>query len=120
MTLSLQTINYPFWLEELVVPFTQAFSTDQDLSGCTATLKVRPSLDSATVIVTLVSPTDITLGGTTGSFSVTWTSAHVSSLISAGITTTNPAVYDMVVTPPSGAPQIPITGQIAPHRNVSR
>jgi aromatic ring-cleaving dioxygenase len=118
MTLSLQPASWNVYLQELVVPYTMQFSSQAgDLSSCTAVAKVRQTLASTSSIITLVSPTDIQLG-TDGTITVTFTSAHFTTLLAS--LTAGDGVYDVIVTPLTGAPQMAAAGSIGVRRTVSR
>lgn len=117
MALILPTFRYPLWLQELEVPKPFSFQTDQDLTGCSAVTKVRASENGA-VLVTLTSPTDIYLGGDTGAFSLTFTGTHWTALYA--VLGAAQGVYDTLITPPVGAPQVALAGPIGLGRTVSR
>lgn len=117
MTLSLQAAYCDVRLQELMTPVTYSFACGQDISAMSATAKVRPSLSSATVIVTLSSPADITLG-TDGTLAVTFSTAHFTTLLAA--LGTADGVWDVLLTPAVGTPQIVASGPISCTRTVSR
>ena len=117
MTLALPTVRFDFPLYEKVTPKPFRFATDQaDVPTSTATLKIRADVDSA-VLLTLVSPTDIALGSDL-SITITFTTAHFTTLLAAWLGV--PLVYDLLVTPSSGTPQIGLTGTIVLSRTISR
>lgn len=117
MSLDLQAAYCDVRLQELVQPAYYSFACGQDISAMTAVAKVRPSVASATVIVTLNSPTDITLG-VDGTLVIKFTSAHFTAIFAA--LGTSDGVWDVVITPVSGAPQVAASGPISCTRTVSR
>ena len=118
MSITLRAAAWPIYLQELILPWTVQFQdpASQDLSSCTAVLKVRQTLASSTVIVTLTEIADIDLGPT-GLVTVTFTSAHFAALL-AGLS--GDGVYDLIVIPPVGAPQMAAAGLMGVSRTVSR
>ena len=117
MSFDLQTAYCDVRLKELVLPAYYYFACGQDISAMSAVAKVRSSVSSSTVIVTLNSPTDITLDSD-GMLTVKWTSAHFTSIFA--VLGTADGVWDVVITPVSGAPQVAASGPISCSRTVSR
>lgn len=68
-----------------------------DLTGYSATMKIRAYAASPTALLTLASGAGITLGGTAGTIALELTAAETEGL-GAGT-----YVYDLVLTPPAGA-----------------
>lgn len=119
MSISINPVQWPIFLQELIVPYSVQFQdpTLQDFSSCTAVLKVRQALTSASAIITLTSPADIQLT-TAGSVTATFTSTHFSTLLSG--LTLGDGVYDLIISPLTGTPQMAASGIIGVRRTVSR
>lgn len=112
----LQTCSYDIRLQELLQPDARSFACGTDISAMSAVLKVRQTLASGSAILTLTSPTNIDLG-VDGTLTVNFTSAHFTTLL-AGLT--GDGVYDIILTPVSGATAMVASGPISCARTVSR
>jgi hypothetical protein len=85
-----------------------------DLTGYTSTMKIRASMDSTTVLLTLTSGAGITLGGTAGTIAVAITAAQSATLPVGDL------VFDLTLTPPGGAVFQFLSGLVHVKGTVSR
>lgn len=89
-------------------------ATPVNLTGCTAKLQVRPTVDSSTVLLELSTSSGITLGGTSGSIRVLVTDEQTSQF------TWNQGVYDLFIYFPDGTSIVRMGGQVSVIKGVTR
>lgn len=82
---------------ELNLVYKDNAGTPINLTGYSARMQVRQKYSSTTPVLSLVSPTNITLGGALGTIAV---KAAATATADLGIKT---GVYDLELVPPSGA-----------------
>ena len=90
-------------------------STPVNLTGCTAKLQVRPTADSATVLIELSTQNDgIILGGVSGNIKII-VSDEATSLF-----TWNQGVYDLFIYFPDGTSVVRMGGLVSVAKGVTR
>jgi len=86
-----------------------------DLTGCTARMHMRASIDSPTVLLGLSTDDGtITLGGTAGTVDM-----DLTNVVTAAVSWTS-AVYDLEIVFPSGQVRRLLKGPVAVDREVTR
>jgi hypothetical protein len=85
-----------------------------DLSGYTARMQIRPSVESTTVLLELATADGITITGPAGQIALV-----ISAAATTGIAWTG-AVYDLELTAPGGDVTRLLQGRVAVDREVTR
>lgn len=111
--LELEVIDYEGNSFDIAVDWRYSDGTPVNLSGATAALQVRISVDDA-VLVELTSSSGIVLGGSPYNIVASFTAAQ-SALIGAG-----KFVFDVQITLTGGAVRTPIFGKIKLKKSVTR
>jgi hypothetical protein len=85
-----------------------------NLTGYTAAMKIRPTVESSTVSLSLTQASGLTLGGAAGTVLITITAAQTTALDSGNF------VYDLKVTSGGGIATRVIEGDVVVKPEVSR
>jgi nucleoside phosphorylase len=96
------------------VEFRDSAGALVNLTGYTAALKVRPTVESSTVSLSLTQASGITLGGVAGTVDFTFTAAQTTTLASGNY------VYDLKVTSAGGVATRLVEGDVIVSAEVSR
>lgn len=96
------------------ITWRDASATPINLTGCTAKMQVRKSVDADTAVLTLSSSSGITLGGTAGTVALEVTSTKMSQ-VPAGL-----YYYDLELTNVSGKVTRLLQGKFTVTREVTR
>jgi fibronectin type 3 domain-containing protein len=97
-----------------VVTFRDSAGALVNLTGYTAALKIRPTVESSTTTLSLTQASGLTLGGAAGTVTITLTAANTTTLASGNY------VYDLKVTSAGGVATRLVEGDVIVSAEVSR
>lgn len=97
-----------------VVTFRDSAGALVNLTGYTAAMKIRPTVESSTVSLSLTHASGLTLGGVAGTVTITISAAQTTALDSGTF------VYDLKVTSAGGVATRLVEGTVTVSPDVSR
>jgi nucleoside phosphorylase len=97
-----------------VITFRDSAGALVNLTGYTASLKIRPTVESSTVSLSLTQASGLTLGGAAGTVTITISAAQTTTLAGGNF------VYDLKVTSGGGVATRLVEGDVIVSAEVSR